>query len=216
LKETSNIMSHYHEFWEFHSLQDNWREYILPKRSDLEFYNEGVLESEKLNNSGLFSNNATVLEFGCGVARVLKHINVPHENKIGVDVCQSYLDKITEPIKKIKTDGIVIPDMEKESVDFIYSLMVFQHINKKDHKTLINQLYDFLKPGGKMYIQFPTDTNDYYTSSPFVNLYSIDELTSYFDKSMDIEIETGNLCGYGDGLVSLDTPHREYFVTVKK
>lgn len=209
-------MHNYNEFWKQHSSTSAWREYILPKRSDKSFFDEGKLQADILNGEDYFNSDSTILEFGCGIARVLKYINVPHENKIGVDVCQAYLDKIEEPITKIKTDGIRINEVNDESVDFIYSLMVLQHINKRDHIHLLDQLYSFLKPGGKMLIQFPMAVNEYYTPSNFVNLYTESEVRGYFKNVTNLEVFTGNLVGYGDGLVSDDINHREYFALITK
>jgi trans-aconitate methyltransferase len=210
----NNIMKNYDEFWKNKASKDNWREFILPKRSNEEFYNEGQTEAGFL--SSFYHKSSTVLEFGCGIGRVLQYINA--NNRIGVDVCQEFLDKIPDTIQKVKTNGLIIPHVNEESIDFIYSLMVFQHINKNDHVQLLNQLYSFLKPQGKMLIQFPTNLNEYYHQGKFVNVYSKEEISEYMSKigASDYSIKTGNLVGYGDGLVDKTTPHREYFVLIKK
>lgn len=213
----NNNMINYNQFWLDASKTTNWRDYILPKRTIDEFNNEGLLQANNLKK--YYEENDVVLEFGCGIGRVIKQINVKDSNKIGVDVCQKFLDEIKIPIKKIKTDGIKINGVLNESVDFIYSLMVFQHINKNDHISLLKQLYGFLKPEGTMLIQFPKKENSkYYRQGKFVNIYSYDEIKSYCD-SIDIanfKIEEGNLIGYGDGLINVNTENREYFLEIKK
>jgi cyclopropane fatty-acyl-phospholipid synthase-like methyltransferase len=211
-------MDNYDQFWKTHSSNDNWRELILPKRTTDEFFNEGKLEAELLNKSGNFDANSTVLEFGCGIGRILKFINIPHENKIAVDVCQVYLDKISEPMRKVKSDGYSIPDINEDSVDFIYSLMVFQHINKRDHISLFSQLFSFLKPGGKMLIQFPRIEDDYYIASDFVNLYTKEEVKAFFNtlNYTDLEITTGNLVAYGEHGKLKSDGNREYFALITK
>jgi hypothetical protein len=69
-----------------------------------------------------------------------------------------------------------------------------------------------------MLIQFPTDLNKYYHQGKFVNVYSKEEISEYMSKigATDFNIKTGNLVGYGDGLADENTPHREYFVLIKK
>lgn len=210
----NNIMKEYNDFWKNKSSKDNWREFILPKRSDEEFYNEGQLQANFLSN--FYYKSSTVLEFGCGIGRVIQCIKAV--NRIGVDVCQEFLDRIPDTIQKIKTDGVIIPNVNEESIDFIYSLMVFQHINKNDHVEILNQLYSFLRPGASMLIQFPTNSNNYYHQNEFVNVYSEEEISDYMSKigANDYSIKTGNLVGYSDGLVDETTPHREYFVLIKK
>lgn len=212
----NNNMKNYDDFWLKASNKSNWREYILPKRNTKEFNNEGILEASNLNK--YYNNKDIVLEFGCGIGRVLQQINVDDKNKIGVDVCQKFLDEIKSPIKKIKTDGVFINGIEDNSVNFIYSLMVFQHINKNDHITLLKQLYSFLSVGGKMLIQFPKYENTYYKQGSFVNLYTYDEIVGYCNDigATNFTISDGNLVGYGDGLVNDNTKNREYFLLIKK
>ena len=69
-----------------------------------------------------------------------------------------------------------------------------------------------------MYLQFPNEVNDYYTRSEFVNLYNENELSEYFKEVgiTNFEITTGNLVGYGDGLVDSNTKHREFIVLITK
>ena len=120
----------YNEMWKDFSKEDKWREYILPKRNEKEFYHEGELQAEAFKKYVTEFDSA--LEFGCGIGRVLTYIEA--DNKIGVDVCQSYLNKIVdESITKVKSDGLTIEGVDDESVDFIYSIMVFQHTKKIDH-----------------------------------------------------------------------------------
>lgn len=211
----NNNMKAYDEFWKSKASTPKWRDFILPNRSDNQFYEEGQYEAEIMNGF-YFNEGDIVLEFGCGIGRVIQ--NIKAKKRIGVDVCQEFLDKIPEPIKKIKTDGTTIKGVKKESVDFIYSLMVFQHINKKDHLKILKQLYSFAKPGGQILIQFPNNHNGYYRQTKFVNVYSKEEIINLMaDLGVDsFSLRTGNLVGYKDGLSTPQTPHREYFLLIKK
>ena len=211
----NNNMKDYDEFWKSKASTPKWRDFILPNRSDNQFYEEGQYEAEIMNGF-YFNEKDTVLEFGCGIGRVIQ--NIKSKKRIGVGVCQEFLDKIPAPIKKIKTDGITIKGVRKNSIDFIYSLMVFQHINKKDHLNILKQLYSFVKPGGQILIQFPNDSNTYYRQTKFVNVYGKDEIEKLMaDLGADLfSIRTGNLAGYKDGLSKPNAPHREYFLLIKK
>ena len=95
MKNTNNNMGNYDTFWKGVSKTPSWREYILPKRTETEFFNEGKQQATVLNDLNLFDETSSILEFGCGIGRVLKYINTNDTNKTGVDVCQAYLDKIT-------------------------------------------------------------------------------------------------------------------------
>jgi SAM-dependent methyltransferase len=205
----------YNSMWCGFAKESKWREYILPKRSDEEFYLEGELQAEALKK--YITEFDSVLEFGCGIGRVLCNIN--SDKKTGVDVCQEFLDKIPDPnIVKIKSDGRSILGIDNESVDFIYSLMVFQHTKKEDHVNTLGRLYEILANGGKMLIQFPQNPNSYYKQSEFVNIYTKEEIISYCEACgiTNFEILEDNLVGYGDGLVTPDTVNREYFLIINK
>jgi cyclopropane fatty-acyl-phospholipid synthase-like methyltransferase len=204
----------YNALWKAKSSKSNWREYILPNRTDEQFDAEGKMQAEILNK--LHTKQCTSLEFGCGIGRVLKHIDT--KKRIGVDVCQEFLDKLPEDIIKIKTDGFNLEGVKPNSVKFIYSLMVFQHISKDDHLTWLNTLYSLLSNKGTMLLQFPNKDGGYYNPTGFVNVYTVEELTELMIKAeiKSFEITQGNLVGYNDGLATENTAPREFFVKITK
>lgn len=212
----NNNMKDYDVFWQDIGNRKDWDAYILPKRTKKEFVDEGKKQAKIL--AKYIESNYVVLEFGCGVGRVIQQIDVPIENKIGVDVCQAFLDKIEQPITKVKTDGLTIDGIENESVDFVYSLMVFQHINKNDHVSLLKQLFGFLKSGQTMLIQFPKkDADGYYVQTEFVNIYTEEEIKQYAEEiGANLTIELGNLIGYGDKVDTKTYMPREFFALFKK
>jgi cyclopropane fatty-acyl-phospholipid synthase-like methyltransferase len=208
-------IKNYHNFWKNIGQKNSWREYILPKRNDTSFFNEGKLEAKHLSEY-LGADYDSILEYGCGIGRILKNFNC--KTKVGVDVCQAYLDKIDDKtIIKIKTDGHSV-DYADNTIDRIYSIMVFQHTNKEDHTQMIKNLYNILSDGGVMLIQFPQNPNDYYRDTSFVNIYSIDEIKGYCKAANinNFDIIEENLVGYGDGLTNAQSNKREYFLIIRK
>jgi SAM-dependent methyltransferase len=102
--------------------------------------------------------NPTILEIGCGVARILKFW--PYK-AIGVDISENMLTKAAlecesfgkKDIKFIKTDGRTI-DVEDKSVNLVYSFLVFQHIQTlREIKTYMEEISRILAPGGYFRVQ---------------------------------------------------------------
>ncbi|MEK6879554.1 MAG: class I SAM-dependent methyltransferase [Nanoarchaeota archaeon] len=102
-----------------------------------------------------------IIDFGCGIGRLAKHIS-PHCNSIlGLDISENtlhYAVKYCEQTKNVLfkplfSDSYV--DLGNERVDKIYSFIVLQHIEKCK---VLNLLYEFnrlLKVGGRVLLQFP-------------------------------------------------------------
>lgn len=54
----------------------------------------------------------------------------------------------------LKTGGRRIP-VPGNSIDFLYSLLVLQHLDRGDARRVVGDCYRVLKPGGRCYLQFP-------------------------------------------------------------
>jgi len=204
----------YNKMWEVLAAKKNWRDFILPKRTDKEFWQEGKEQAKFLQP--FIGTNDIVVDLGCGIGRVIKFIEA--KKKIGVDICQDFLDKIDDrSIIKIKSNGKDLKDIKDNSIDFLYSLMTFQHIRKEDCKFYMKDIYRVIRPLGKAFIQIPKFDSGYYKSSGFVNLYSEKELETLVSESpfKKYRIEQGNLVGYIDR--NKDTCRkREYFLILTK
>lgn len=200
--------------WKQLSDRSDWREYILPNRTDQQFWQEGEGQAMILQDY-INKKTDTVLDFGCGIGRVIKFIQA--REKIGVDVSQKFLNRIREEnIRKIHYDGRKIKTLDDKSVDFIYSIMVFQHCRKKDHSVFLRELRRIMKDSAKCYIQFPSSKSNYYKQSSFVNIYSRNELEKLFKKVgfTKYTISKGNLPDYGNK-IDFSINH-EYFAILSR
>ena len=77
----------------------------------------------------------------------------------GVDVSQRMLSLARQRIPDrhvtfLKTEGRRIP-LPENSVDFLYSLLVLQHLDRGDMRRLVGDCYRVRKPSGRCYLQFP-------------------------------------------------------------
>lgn len=205
------------ETWRDIESADNWIDFILPKRTSQDFWDEGKAQAYEISNEYDY-NNDIILDFGCGVGRVLKYLKA--KEKHGADASAKFLraiDKTESDIVTHYSDGLnIIQDYDY--FDFIYSLMVFQHNEKRFHAQILENLYKCLKPKGKIFIQFPQKPNEYYKETTFVNLYTEEELISLFNSVgyEKISIKQGNLVGYGANGEYKPVGTLEYFVTAYK
>ena len=95
--------------------------------------------------------------------------------------------------------------------------MTFQHMRKEDCKFYMKDIYRILKLEGKAFIQIPKLDSNYYKSSNFVNVYSIEELETlvYESPFKKFKIDQGNLVGYVDKNKNIYRK-REYFLMLTK
>jgi len=203
--------------WHEHSKKENSLEYILPKRDYDRFWEEGKLQAELIQP--LIKETDTILEYGCGVGRILT--NIKCKKKYGADISKSYLDRIEdEEIIPLNSNGKRL-ELKNETIDFIYSIMVFQHIPYEYHREIIVELLRVLKKGGRMFIQFPKKTDKYfayYKETDFVNTYSVGDIYEYIHELeiTDFKIKEGNLVAYGENGNFKPEENLELFLSIVK
>jgi SAM-dependent methyltransferase len=94
-----------------------------------------------------------VLDFGCGVGRVIRHWHGPtlHGADYHPDLvawCQASL-----PFAKFQVNAIGGPlDARDESFDFAYALSVFTHLTEPLQRFWMNELLRVLRPGGYLFL----------------------------------------------------------------
>jgi len=101
-------------------------------------------------NKALGKMTGRVLEIGCGTGRLLK----PHW--FGIDISKNMLDlaKQRRPdCNLLLTDGRTIP-YEDNYFDFVYSVLVFQHIPFDGFVQYVQETKRVLKDGGGFHFQF--------------------------------------------------------------
>lgn len=189
----------YQHLWNGRAARDNWREHILPKRSPEAFDTEGRLQAEALR----LPPGLTVMDFGCGVGRVLRYVDA--HRRIGVDVSPLFLT-IAEQygIEALLSDGTSI-DLPDDSVDVAYSLMVFQHCDKADHPAMLKEMVRVSK---QVLVQFPKF--GYYRNLPGTHTYTREEVEKLGGPNSTVE--PWSLVRYYDG----EHANREWLLKVEK
>ena len=201
-------------FWTDKGKQTNWQEYILPGRTIDEFEKEGFLQARVL--SAFIKKDTTIVEYGCGVGRITKHIANFAKRTIGLDISKSYIEKAKRFCSDIDNlDFFTIDNFtEPECADFIYSVMVFQHNSETNRKNIIDHIIRLLRPGGTVLISFPKAESKFYTETKFVHKFTLKEVEYFGSFFSDYKIIEQNLVNYKNNPHPAD--YHEYFLIATK
>jgi 2-polyprenyl-3-methyl-5-hydroxy-6-metoxy-1,4-benzoquinol methylase len=130
-------------------------------------YGAQSLRDILLKNGIQIENFHAILDFGCGVGRVLRYWkNLRGPEIYGTDYnpkliqwCQANIPFGKFQVNKLKERL----EYEDEKFDFIYALSVFTHMTESQQFLWINELSRVLKPGGYLFI---TTHGDHYLDYP--------------------------------------------------
>ena len=137
-------------------------------RSASRFLRRGLVASntirKMLERNGVeIERCSAILDFGCGVGRIMRHWNaLQHPALHGTDYNTRLVEWCSENLRfagfKVNTlSGALI--YEPETFDFIYAFSVFTHLSESLQFFWMNELSRILRPGG--YIYFTTH-GDYF------------------------------------------------------
>lgn len=113
----------------------------------------------------------TVLDYGCGIGRVARHVAPGCGTLWAVDVSEEMLTMASRRMadrpnmRFARSTGTAVPDVPAGSVDLIYSLLVVQHAEREDAFMILRDFRRMLRPGGTAYITFPNLLSDAYLES---------------------------------------------------
>jgi ubiquinone/menaquinone biosynthesis C-methylase UbiE len=122
------------------------------------FETSGVGTSQfLLNNIGIRSTDV-VLEIGCGIGRVGKHLAGRCRRWIGADVSPNMLKFAAERLRDfanvefVELSGNDLRPIGDNSIDLVYSTVVFMHLESWDRYGYVEEAFRVLRPGGKLYV----------------------------------------------------------------
>ena len=154
---------------ELNNYKDTWNNRVTSLKSGA-IAVDGSTDEETLLSNGKWTadqmqaaldinSNDVVLEMGCGVARIGKLL-APHCKKwIGVDISENMLNVAQQRLSDMdnvefhalkRNDLSAIAD---NSIDKIYTVAVFCHLDKEDLFNYLREFYRILKPGGVIYAE---------------------------------------------------------------
>lgn len=65
-------------------------------------------------------------------------------------------------VRLTRSTGTTIPEVPDSSVDFVYSLLVLQHVEREDAFSILREFHRVLRPGGRAWLTFPNLLSDAY------------------------------------------------------
>lgn len=124
-----------------------------------EFFQSGEnhiewIKKQIKDNFGEEIDNKKVLDYGCGVGRLLIPIAQQAREATGVDISEKMIQEAEKNIheKKIKNTAFIQASEKSTNIhkkyDLIHSYIVFQHIPWNKGRRIIHELTSSLSPGG--------------------------------------------------------------------
>jgi SAM-dependent methyltransferase len=121
---------------------------------------DGVLAY--LAAQGVTLNPGQALDFGCGVGRVTQALCTDFDQVYGVDIAPSMLELAASYNRYGDRCHYVLNDVDDlrrfadGSMDFVYSVIVLQHIRPAHSRKYIREFLRVLAPGGVTLFQVPS------------------------------------------------------------
>jgi len=126
---------------------------------DEEMYRTTAEETKKvLENTVGIKSDGTILEIGCGIARVGMVLAPLCKYWIGCDVSKNMLQHAAQRLSKyqnvsfVEISGFDLNPISDNSVDLVYSTVVFMHLDEWDRYNYVLEAYRVLRPGGRIFI----------------------------------------------------------------
>jgi ubiquinone/menaquinone biosynthesis C-methylase UbiE len=138
-----------------------------------EFEAMGVRDAHVLRR--FVDRSSIVLDLGCGIGRVEKYLSRYCKVIYGVDVSDRMLTMARENlagvsnVKFVRNDGHDLSEFHSETFDFVFALLVLQHLDKGDAWTYLREIYRVMKKEGKAYLQFPNRQSTYFYEAQVKN-----------------------------------------------
>ena len=197
-------------YWREISERSDWKQYILPRKDEKDFDIEGLLEAHRLYY--LFDNQSTVVDYGCGIGRVLQFVSQRAGRTIGLDITSSFLQKaglaLNGNVELYQTEEFT----DESMADLVYCLMVMQHNGAENRNLIIGHIHKILKHGGFAVISFPSIESNYYVENEFCHKFTREEVMALALPFESFRVVSGNLPGYAAEVTGVN----EYFLIAVK
>lgn len=152
---------------------------IKHEQSDDEFFTSGRPDVEKfvfndpMLTAELDFKSVRMLEIGCGIGRMTRHLVERFGEVHGTDVSAEMITQARERFQGVKnaffydTNGLDFSQFPNDTFDFIFSVYVFQHTPSVEvTRSNIRDACRTLKPGGLFKFQVSSVTSPEFDNSP--------------------------------------------------
>lgn len=119
-------------------------------------------------NGVLLGGDTKLLEFGVGCGRIARHfINSDLGQFLGLDVddqltswCRDVLSKKDVRFSFFKSEYLPPLNLMESSIDIVYSISVFTHMQKETQEAWFGEISRIIKPGGYFLVSIIEETED--------------------------------------------------------
>lgn len=132
-----------------------------------QFFRSGEIDLgrvlDQLAALGIDVTLGTALDFGCGVGRVTQAMSQRFEQTHGVDVAESMIEqanRFNRAPERCTYHHNPRPDLglfSDSTFDFVYSMIVLQHMAPELAKGYVREFLRVVKPGGVVVFQLPAE-----------------------------------------------------------
>jgi SAM-dependent methyltransferase len=160
------------QLWEHHAKRDPlWAILSYDAKRDgkwdtTRFFETGANEISamlgELDAQGIVSNRGAALDFGCGVGRLTQALGPHFGRVVGVDISREMcnlateLNRFPDTISYICNDAPDLRVLPDNSLDFIVSSIVLQHLQPELAVGYLREFFRVLAPAGIMVVQLPS------------------------------------------------------------
>ena len=130
--------------------------------------------------------SGTVLEVGSGEGYGITELAPEAEHYIAVDKYNTYISKELQDNNKItfiQTEVPPLKEIEDNSVDFVVTFQVIEHI--KDDEQFLHEIHRVLKPGGKVILTTPNIMMSITRSPWHIREYTPEQMGEILESSFD-------------------------------
>jgi SAM-dependent methyltransferase len=129
-----------------------------------------------LDRLGLVKQDAVVLQIGCGIGRIEKHLHKRVRFCYGIDIAPSMIARARANVRASNVeftcaDSLV--HLSSPRFDLIYAIYVFQHLRRETMRRYLEEAYAQLVCGGKVAFQILVDETGERTDPPQNHPYGI-------------------------------------------
>jgi ubiquinone/menaquinone biosynthesis C-methylase UbiE len=116
----------------------------------------------------LIRSSDTVLDLGCGIGRVTRYVAPLCREVWAVDISPRMLELARSRLAGLAnvrfalSNEASLPEPPTASVDFAYSLLTLQHVEREHAFALMREVRRVLRPGGVAHFTFPNLLSDEY------------------------------------------------------
>jgi ubiquinone/menaquinone biosynthesis C-methylase UbiE len=164
LEEAASVL--YGDLWQPDN-EEQAMQLVLNETDPEVFEASGQRQADELLCPRIRSTD-TVMDLGCGIGRVARYVAPCCGSLWAVDASEKMLSlartrlQCLDNVRFAQSEGTRIPLVESGSVDFVYSILTLQHLEREDAFLLLREVHRVLRPGGSAFFTFPNLLSDVY------------------------------------------------------